>query len=87
MQVAAGHKKVSPTYFASVYQLEDRVSTFNHKGWIKYLVGSYNTYKLARDKRNVVRENVEKAFVTAYNAGTRITVQEALMISSQKWYK
>jgi len=87
VQVAAGHKKVSTTYFATVFKLQDKVSTINHEGWIKYLVGSYTEYKSAKDKTNVVRGNVKNAFVTAYNSGSRITVQEALMISNQKWYK
>lgn len=87
VQVGAGHKKVPSTYFATVFKLQDKVSTINHEGWIKYLVGSYGEYKLARDKRNVVRGKIRTSFVTAYNSGTRITVQEALMISNQKWYK
>lgn len=87
VQVGAGHEKVPKTYFATVFKLQDKVSTINHEGWIKYLVGSYNEYKSARNKRNVVRSNVKTAFVTAYNSGSRITVQEALMISNQKWYK
>ena len=87
VQVGAGHKTVAANYFAVKFNLQDNVSTINHEGWIKYLVGSYNEYKSARDKRNKVRSNVKTAFVTAYNSGKRITVQEALMISNQKWYK
>ncbi len=87
VQVGAGHKTVPATYFKTKFNLQDNVSTINHEGWIKYLVGSYNEYKMARDKRNKVRNNVKTAFVTAYNVGTRITVQEALMISNQKWFK
>ena len=87
VQVGAGHQKVSANYFSAKFNLSDNVSTETHEGWIKYIVGSYNDYKLARDKRNSVRNNVKTAFVTAYNTGKRITVQEALMISNQKWYK
>jgi len=87
VQVGAGHKTVASNYFAAKFNLQDNVSTINHEGWIKYLVGSFGEYKLARDKRNKVRNNVKTAFVTAYNSGQRITVQEALMISNQKWYK
>lgn len=87
VQVGAGHKTVPASYFKTKFNLKDKIATINHEGWIKYLVGSYNEYNLARDKRNVVRNNVKTAFVTAYNSGTRITVQEALMISRQKWYK
>ena len=87
VQVGAGHKTVPATYFKTKFNLKDNVSTLNHEGWIKYLVGSFSEYKIARDKRNKVRNNIKTAFVTAYNSGTRITVQEALMISRQKWYK
>ncbi|PCJ23093.1 MAG: hypothetical protein COA97_12360 [Flavobacteriales bacterium] len=87
VQVGAGHKTVASNYFSVKFNLKDNVSTINHEGWIKYLVGSFGEYKAARDKRNKVRNNIKTAFVTAYNSGKRITVQEALMISNQKWYK
>jgi hypothetical protein len=87
IQIAAGHKTISSTYFETKYNLKDNVSTINHEGWIKYLVGAFDEYKLARDKRDLVRNKIKDAFVTAYNSGSRITVQEALMISNQKWYK
>lgn len=87
VQVGAGHKNVSSNYFASKFNLKDAVTTESHEGWIKYIVGKFVEYKQARDKRNEVRNNVKTAFVTAYNQGKRITVQEALMISNQKWYQ
>jgi len=87
VQVGAGHQKVASTYFFTKFNLKDDVSIEMHDGWRKYLVGSFGEYKAARDKRNLVRANVKRAFVSAYNQGNRITVQEALMISNQKWYK
>lgn len=87
VQVGAGHNSVSSNYFRNKFNLTDKVSTEAHEGWIKYVVGKFDVYKDARDKRNAVRNNVSRAFVTAYNEGKRITVQEALMISNQEWVK
>jgi len=78
---------VDVSYFNSHYGLS-KVSTEMHEGWTKYIVGAFNEYKQARDYREDVRgKGVVAPFVTAYNSGKRITVQEALMISGQKWYK
>lgn len=87
IQICAGHKTVASNYFAKKFNINEEVSTMNHQGWIKYLVGSFTEYKQARDKRESIQVNIKTAFVTAYNTGKRITVQEALMISNQKWYK
>ena len=88
VQVAAGHKSVSNDYFSNKYKLKDKVSIENHEGWIKYTIGSFKVYKEGRDRRNEVWNNnkITDAFVTAYNERKRITVQEALMITNQKWY-
>lgn len=88
VQVAAGHRRISDDYFAKKYDLKDNIILENHEGWIKYTIGSFKVYKEGRNHRNKVWESnkITDAFVTAYNAGERITVQEALMISNQKWY-
>ena len=65
-----------------------KVSMELHEGWKKYIVGKYDKYKDARDSREAIRsKGVENPFVTAYNSGKRITVQEALMVSSQQWVR
>ncbi len=52
------------------------------------MVGNFNEYKEARSHReNIKQKGCSSAFVVAYNGAKRITVQEALMITSQKWFK
>lgn len=88
VQVAAGHRLVENTYFPKKFQLTEEVIIHNHEGWIKYTFGNFKEYKDCRDERNKVWQDnkITDAFVTSYNAGTRITVQEALMITNQLWY-
>jgi hypothetical protein len=76
------------SYFESKYAISNKVNMEFHEGWKKYTVGKYNMYKDARDYRETVRsKGVENPFVTAYNNGKRITVQEALMVSNQQWVR
>ena len=76
------------SYFESKFAISDKVSMEFHEGWRKYIVGKYTMYKDARDYRETVRvKGIENPFVTAYNNGKRITVQEALMVSNQQWVR
>jgi hypothetical protein len=89
VQICAAHSgPVNVSYFQNKFNISKRVNIENHEGWFKYTTGSFNVYKDARDSREDLRQKgAYDAFVTAYNKGTRITVQEALMITSQQWYK
>ena len=76
------------SYFESKFALGNKVSMEFHDGWRKYIVGKYHVYNEARDYRESVRlKGIESPFVTAYNSGKRITVQEALMVSNQQWVR
>lgn len=88
VQVSAGHKPVPNDYFAKKFNLSEDINLDNHQGWIKYTFGDFKIYRDCRDRRNRVwNENkITDAFVTAYNGSSRITVQEALMISNQQWF-
>jgi len=90
VQITAGHNQVGNAYFASLHNYHGMFSIEHHEGWIKYTTGQFHGYRQARDKReDLVGAGHEfpGPFVTAYNDGTRITVQEALMISNQKWFQ
>lgn len=90
VQIAAAKKEVDQQYFIDRHGVREKVNIEFHNTWYKYTIGAFGIYKEARDKRNDVWANDNKindAFVTAYNSGERISVQEALMITKQKWYK
>lgn len=89
VQIVAAHRVVDASYFKQRHGFDEKFGIENHEGWVKYTTGSHDVYKAARDNRERIRNryNFRGPFVTAYNDGERITVQEALMITRQKWYK
>ncbi len=90
VQILAAHRVVDKSYLKKKFSFEENYNIENHNGWIKYTTGMYTQYKDARDARVKITTESSKLpgpFVTAYNDGERITVQEALLVSKQLWYK
>jgi hypothetical protein len=88
VQVCATQKNVEAPFIQSTYKLPETVVAEMHEGWHKFTVGGYPQYASAKEKREELAPyNLPGPFVTAYNNGSRITVQEALMISKQQWVK
>lgn len=86
VQILAAHRIAGKEYFAKSFKFNDKFDLENHEGWVKYTTGNFNQYKGARDKRNnLSNHNFPGPFVTAYNNGVRVTVQEALIVSKQSW--
>jgi len=88
VQIGAYKRYLNVSYFKKL-QVNEPVSVELNNGLNKYLVGLHSEYKDARDHREKVWKEtpIRDAFVSAYNNGNRITVQEALMIANQKWYQ
>ncbi|MFN8711504.1 MAG: hypothetical protein ACK5Z2_01545 [Bacteroidota bacterium] len=88
VQIAAMQRNVPVSYYAGTYSISEPINREQVDGLNKYTTGKYTSYDAARGGREQLRgKGVQGAFVTAYSSGRRITVQEALMISNQKWVK
>ena len=88
VQITAGHREVGKGYFAARHRYHGAFNLERHQGWIKYVTGRFGSYAEARDQRESFKRaghDFPGPFVTAYNNGDRITVQEALVLSNQKW--
>lgn len=77
---------VSSYYFTKKYNINS-VTEESHESYKKFYTGNFEEYKQARDYREKVKQKgVHDAFVIAHKSNIRISVQEALMITNQKWY-
>jgi hypothetical protein len=77
---------VRSNYFVRKYNIPN-VKEENHESYKKLYSGNFDEYKKARDYReNIKQKGIQDAFVIAHKDNIRITVQEALMITNQKWY-
>jgi hypothetical protein len=88
VQITAAHREVGKSYFVGRHRYSGAFQIERHQGWIKYVTGSYTEYTAARDQRMgfvQAGHQFPGPFVTAYNNGDRITVQEALAITKQQW--
>ncbi len=87
VQICALRKKTETSYFVKNHNVKEKIYLNMHEGWHKYTVGDFKEYMSAREHRSTAKSNykINGSFVTAYNNGSRITVQEALMITKDKW--
>ncbi len=77
---------IGANYFTRKYGIPN-VRMENHESYKKFYSGNFQEYKGARDYREEIKQKgIQDAFVIAHKNNIRITVQEALMITNQKWY-
>lgn len=88
VQIGAFNNAIQSDVLAKKFNISENIKSEMAQGFNKFMVGNFNEYKEARSHReNIKQKGCSSAFVVAYNGAKRITVQEALMITSQKWFK
>ncbi len=88
VQVGAFRNAIQSDVLSKKFNISETIKSEMAEGFNKFMVGSFGEYKQARNHREEVKQKgCNSAFVVAYNGAKRITVQEALMITSQKWFK
>lgn len=88
VQIGAFKKAIQSDVLSKKFKISEPIKSEMVEGYSKFMVGKFDEYKQARNHReNIKQKGCNSAFVVAYNGAKRITVQEALMITSQKWFK
>ena len=87
VQVAATKNPVVTDYFKEKFNFRLPTKEENVESWWKYSTGIHEEYAEAKNLRDEIRENYgfHGPFVIAKDDGQRISVQEALMKTGQKW--
>ena len=75
IQICSSRNKVDAEYFAKKYNITDRVYLWNAEGVYKYSIGSFKTYKEAKEYNKLFQKkyNIKDSFITPYYNGKRIT--------------
>jgi len=84
---AFNNPAVTSGMLARKFSVKGNIISEMQAGMNKFMVGNHNEYKDARDQRETIKSSINSAFVVAYNGAKRITVQEALMLTNQKWFR
>lgn len=88
VQIGAFRNAIQSDVLSKKFNISETIKSEMAEGFSKFMIGNFNEYKQARSHREQVKQKgCSSAFVVAYNGSKRITVQEALMITSQKWFK
>lgn len=88
VQIGAFKNNISSEVLSKKFNISETIKSEMAEGFSKFMVGNFNEYKQARNHREDIKQKgCNSAFVVAYNNAKRITVQEALMITGQKWFK
>lgn len=87
VQVLAAHTYVKGEWFKRNFGFNAAIDAESHEDWVKYTTGSFPAYEGARNLRESLASGYAfpGPFVTAYENGERITVQEALVLAQQEW--
>ena len=87
VQIGAFNNAIASSVLTRKFNVTENIKSEMAEGFSKFMIGGYNTYKDARTNREkMINKGCRSAFVVAYNGPKRITVQEALMITNQKWF-
>ncbi len=65
-------------WFERKFKIPPPVELTNDNGWKKYMIGSFSSYKDAKELKNQTREKISDAFIVAYLNGKRIPLSEAI---------
>ena len=88
VQIGAFTNSIASNVLAKKFNISEKIQSEMAEGFSKFMIGNFGEYKEARTNRETIKDKgCRSAFVVAYNGPKRITVQEALMITNQKWFK
>ncbi len=87
VQIAALKNRRVTDYFDRQLDFRQEVREERVDGWVKYTHGVFTDYAEARNHRNNLSGayNFQDAFVVGRRDGKRISTQEALTRTGQKW--